>query len=110
VPLHFSAFHPDFKLRDLPPTPPATLARARRQALAAGLRYVYTGNVHDLEGDATRCPGCGATLIARDWYELLDYRLAPGGRCLACGEPIPGRFDPAPGHFGRQRLPVRLGG
>jgi pyruvate formate lyase activating enzyme len=110
VPLHFSAFHPDFRLRDLPPTPPATLARARRQALAAGLRYVYTGNVHDLEGDATVCPDCGATLIARDWYELLDYRLTPDGRCLACGRSIAGRFDPTPGHFGRHRIPVRLAG
>ena len=110
VPLHFSAFHPDFELRDVPPTPPATLARARRQALAAGLRYVYTGNVHDLDGGATRCPGCGAVVIARDWYELLDYRLMPDGRCLACGHPIAGRFDAAPGHFGRRRVPVRLSG
>jgi len=108
VPLHFSAFHPDFKLRDVPPTPPATLARARRQAMAAGLHYVYTGNVHDLEGDATLCPHCGGTVMARDWYELLSYRLTPDGRCGRCGEPIAGRFDPAPGHFGRRRVPVRL--
>jgi pyruvate formate lyase activating enzyme len=110
VPLHFSAFHPDFKLRQVPPTPPETLARARRQALAAGLRHVYTGNVHDLEGDATLCPGCGATLIARDWYQLLDYRLTPDGRCLSCGASIAGHFDPAPGRFGRRRIPVRLAG
>ena len=109
VPLHFSAFHPDFELRDVPPTPPATLARARHQALAAGLRHVYTGNVHDLEGDATRCAGCGAVVIARDWYELLDYRLDAEGRCQACGARLAGRFDPAPGHFGRRRIPVRLG-
>ena len=108
VPLHLSAFHPDFELRDVPPTPPATLARARRQALAAGLRHVYTGNVHDLEGDATRCAGCGVVVIARDWYELLDYRLDAEGRCDACGARLAGRFDPAPGHFGRRRIPVRL--
>jgi pyruvate formate lyase activating enzyme len=108
VPLHFSAFHPDFKLTDVPPTPPATLARARRQALAAGLRHVYTGNVHDLEGDTTSCPGCGAAVIRRDWYELLDYRLDAQGRCRACGTALPGRFDEAPGHFGRRRVPVRM--
>ncbi|MBK9515997.1 MAG: AmmeMemoRadiSam system radical SAM enzyme [Anaeromyxobacter sp.] len=110
VPLHFSAFHPDFQLADLPATPPATLARARRQALAAGLRHVYTGNVHDLEGDATSCAGCGKVVIARDWYELLDYRLTPEGRCQACGRTLAGRFDAAPGRFGRRRVPVRLAG
>jgi pyruvate formate lyase activating enzyme len=108
VPLHFSAFHPDFQLSDVPPTPPATLARARRQALAAGLHYVYTGNVHDLTGGATRCPACREVVVARDWYELLDYRLTRDGRCAACGHAIPGRFDPRPGHFGRRRVPVRL--
>jgi len=109
VPLHFSAFHPDFQMREVPATPPATLARARHQALAAGLRYVYTGNVHDPDGDATRCPGCGAVVIARDWYEILDWRLGPGGRCRACGTVIPGHFDAAPGQFGRRRIPVRIG-
>jgi pyruvate formate lyase activating enzyme len=109
VPLHFSAFHPDFELLDVPPTPPATLVRARRQALAAGLRHVYTGNVHDLEGDTTWCPGCGEPVIRRDWYELLDYRLDERGACRACGAALPGRFDAAPGHFGRRRVPVRLG-
>ena len=109
MPLHFSAFHPDFELTDVPPTPPATLRRARRQALAAGLRHVYTGNVHDLEGDTTRCAGCGERLIARDWYELLDYRLDAEGRCPACGAPLAGRFDAAPGHFGRRRIPVVIG-
>ena len=108
VPLHFSAFHPDFKLRDAPPTPPATLRRARRQALAAGLRHVYPGNVHDLEGDATRCAGCGEVVIARDWYQLLEYRLDAHGRCRGCGTALPGRFDPEPGHFGRRRIPVQL--
>jgi pyruvate formate lyase activating enzyme len=110
VPLHFSAFHPDFQLRDVPPTPPATLERARRQAQAAGLRHVYTGNVHHREGDTTRCGGCGAALMVRDWYQLLDYRLTREGRCPECGAALPGRFDPAPGHFGRRRIPVRLTG
>jgi pyruvate formate lyase activating enzyme len=108
VPLHFSAFHPDFKLRDVPPTPPATLRRARRQAMAAGLRFVYTGNVHDPEGDATACPRCGALVIERDWYELLAWRLDRQGRCAACGAAIPGRFDPLPGNFGRRRIPVSI--
>jgi pyruvate formate lyase activating enzyme len=108
VPLHFSAFHPDFELRDVPPTPPATLARARRQARAAGLRHVYTGNVHDPEGDTTRCAGCGAALIVRDWYQLVDYQLTPEGRCPDCGLGLPGRFDAGPGHFGRRRVPVRM--
>ena len=109
VPRHFSAFHPDFKLRDAPPTPPGTLRRARQQARAAGLRHVYTGNVHDLEGDATLCAGCGEVVIARDWYELLDYRLDAHGRCRTCGAALPGRFDATPGDFGRRRIPVRLG-
>jgi pyruvate formate lyase activating enzyme len=108
VPLHFSAFHPDFKLTDVPPTPLATLERARRQALEAGLRYVYLGNVHHRAGDTTRCPRCGAAVIERDWYELVAYRLDATGRCQACGAALAGRFDPAPGHFGRRRIPVRL--
>jgi pyruvate formate lyase activating enzyme len=109
VPLHFSAFHPAFKLLDVPPTPPATLRRARRQALAAGLHHVYTGNVHDLLGDTTSCPRCGAAVIERDWYELLAYRLDARGCCQGCGEQLAGRFDAAPGAFGRRRVPVHLG-
>jgi len=109
VPLHFSAFHPDYRMRDVPATPPATLRRARARAMQEGLRYVYVGNVHDLEGDRTYCPSCGTAVIARDWYEILDYRLDARGCCTSCGAAIPGRFDAAPGHFGRRREPVHIG-
>lgn len=109
VPLHFSAFHPDFKLTDVPPTPAATLSRARRQGLAAGLHHVYTGNVHDLEGDTTFCATCRAPLIERDWYELNAYRVTARGRCPECGEALAGRFDERPGHYGRRREPVWMG-
>lgn len=108
VPHHFSAFHPDHRMRDVPPTPPATLTRARLLAQDEGLHYVYTGNVRDLDGDATRCPGCAATLIARDRYEILDFRLGPGGTCPQCGHTVPGRFERLPGDFGRRRLPVHI--
>jgi pyruvate formate lyase activating enzyme len=107
VPLHFTAFHPDYKLTGLPPTPPATLTRARDIARAEGIAYVYTGNVHDTDGGTTLCPGCGAPVIVRDWYEILDYRLTPEGHCEACGTPVAGRFEPFTGQFGRRRIPVR---
>jgi pyruvate formate lyase activating enzyme len=109
VPLHFSAFHPDFKMLDVPPTPPETLRRARARAMQEGLRYVYVGNVHDREGDATHCPGCGAVVIARDWYDILEYRLDAQGRCPDCGTAVAGRFAEGPGHFGRRRLRVAIG-
>ena len=112
VPLHFSAFHPDYKMLDKPHTPPATLTRARTIALEHGLHYVYTGNVHDTKGGSSYCPACGACLIERDWYELLAYQLdvdASGqGRCRQCAHPIPGLFAPQSGHFGRHRIPVRI--
>lgn len=110
VPLHFSAFHPDHKMRDVPATPPATLVRARNIALQAGLHYVYTGNVHNTEGDTTYCPACHAPLIVRDWYEIKNYRLTADGCCPDCGTALAGRFDAAAGHFGRQRIPVAMGG
>jgi len=108
VPLHFTAFHPDWKLRDRPPTPPATLTRARAIALANGLRYVYTGNVHDRAGQSTYCHRCGALLIERDWYSLGTWNLTEGGRCAACGERCPGVFEEQPGTWGARRLPVRI--
>jgi pyruvate formate lyase activating enzyme len=109
VPLHFSAFHPDYKLKDIPATPPETLRRARQIGLSNGLHHVYTGNVHDAEGDATFCAGCGAKVIERDWYEVLAVRLDDHGKCLACGHPLAGRFDGKRERFGRRRLPVHLG-
>jgi len=108
VPLHFTAFHPDWKMLDKPPTPPATLTRARRIGLANGLRYVYTGNVHDEAGGSTYCHGCGEVVIGRDWFTLTDWHLDEAGRCAACGTPCPGRFEPRPGTWGARRLPVRL--
>ncbi|MGH6626181.1 MAG: AmmeMemoRadiSam system radical SAM enzyme [Burkholderiaceae bacterium] len=109
VPLHFTAFHPDYKMMDTPPTPPATLTRAREIALANGLHYVYTGNVlHDLEGGTTFCHGCGEPLIVRDWHEILAYEVTPSGRCGHCGAAIPGRYAAFSGPFGRRRIPVRV--
>jgi pyruvate formate lyase activating enzyme len=108
VPLHFSAFHPDWKMDDHPPTPPATLTRARDLAMRNGLRYVYTGNVHDRAGGSTWCHGCGALLIERDWYELGHWGLTPEGSCANCGTKIPGVFAAQPGTWGAKRMPVRL--
>jgi len=96
APLHFSAFHPDYKMMDRPPTPPATLREARRIAREVGLRHVYTGNVHDPEGQTTYCPGCGAAVIERDWMSVRSCRLGPGGTCPRCGEAIAGRFGDVP--------------
>ena len=101
VPIHFSAFHPDFKMRDIPATPASTLIRARGIALRAGLEYVYTGNVHNREGDTTFCPNCRAELIERDWYRIDAYRLTPAGHCPHCDAALAGRFDTNAGNFGR---------
>jgi pyruvate formate lyase activating enzyme len=108
VPLHFSAFHPDWKMTDVPATPAATLTRARGIALARGLHYVYTGNVHDKEGGTTLCPHCGKALIVRDWYDILGYRVGDDGRCLQCGGAIAGRYQHFDQAFGQRRIPVRL--
>ena len=109
VPLHFTAFHPDYKLLDVPPTPAATLARARRIAKGNGVRYAYTGNVHDREGGSTFCPACGELLIERDWYRLGRWNLDPQGRCRFCATPCAGVFEPQPGDWGARRLPVSMG-
>ena len=109
VPLHFSAFHPDWKMRSTPRTPSATLDRARRIARDQGLSYVYTGNVHDPEGGSTWCRHCGALLIERDWYQLGHWGLDGNGCCARCGTSLPGRFEERPGTWGARRQPVRLG-
>jgi len=108
VPLHFTAFHPDWKMLDKAPTPPATLARARRIAMGNGLRYVYTGNVHDEAGGSTVCHRCGTVLIGRDWYRLTAWTLTHDGRCGACGTPCAGLFEAEPGAWGPNRRPVIL--
>lgn len=109
VPLHFSAFHPDFRMLDRPRTPHATLLRARRIAREAGLQHVYVGNVHDKAAQSTYCSGCGAMVIERDWYSLSDWHLDHRGACTWCGTLLPGRFDGPPGDWGRRRERVRLG-
>jgi len=108
VPLHFTAFHPDWKMDNLPPTPPATLQRARKIALAAGLHYVYTGNVHDAEGGTTFCPNCKAPLIVRDWYEIPAYHLDETGHCPHCGHAIAGRFGHYEKPFGARQIPISM--
>jgi pyruvate formate lyase activating enzyme len=108
VPMHFTAFHPDWKMRDVPPTPSTTLARARQIAMANGVRYAYTGNIYDREGSSTWCPGCGALLIERDWYQLGRWGVDTEGCCATCGMRLPGQFATLPGRFGSQRIPVRL--
>ncbi len=108
VPLHFSAFHPDYRLRDRPPTPPETLRRARQIALKNGVRYAYVGNVHDPAAASTYCHACGAQLIGRDWYELSQWNLTDFNRCAGCGEVCAGVFEHRPGDWGRKRLPVQL--
>jgi pyruvate formate lyase activating enzyme len=91
VPLHLSGFHPDYKMLDTPRTPDRTLTRAREIARIAGLHHVYTGNVHDPEGDTTFCPGCGERVIERDWFSVQRVRMR-GGACASCGARIAGRF------------------
>ncbi|MFL6623664.1 MAG: AmmeMemoRadiSam system radical SAM enzyme [Sulfurifustaceae bacterium] len=108
VPWHFTAFHPDWKMTDIPATPASTLARARRIAMKNGLRYVYTGNVHDEGGGSTYCHHCNAQLIGRDWYVLTAWNLDDNGNCRSCGTPLPGVFESRPGAWGARRLPVRL--
>ena len=110
VPMHFTAFHPDWKMMDHPHTPPATLIRAREIALKNGVRYAYTGNVHDKTGGSTYCHVCGETLVGRDWYVLSDWALTADGSCLACGTPCPGVLEAEPGTWGAKRQRVRLGG
>ncbi|HEY7599051.1 MAG TPA: AmmeMemoRadiSam system radical SAM enzyme, partial [Candidatus Limnocylindrales bacterium] len=108
VPLHFTAFHPDWKMTDVAPTPAATLTRAREIAQLAGLNYVYTGNVHDAAGGSTYCPACEKAVIVRDWYRIDGYHLDAQGGCTFCGARLAGRFGPFEKPFGPRRIPVRI--
>jgi len=111
VPLHFSAFHPDWKMLDVRPTPAGTLTRSRAIAKRNGLKHVYTGNVHDYAGSSTYCPNCARVLIGRDWYRLMDWNIViDGGRaaCAHCGTGVPGVFEESPGTWGARRKPVSL--
>lgn len=108
VPLHFSAFHPDWKMMDKPSTPLDTLIRARRIAMENGLRYVYVGNVHDKAAESTYCHHCGQILIGRDWYELSEWNLTPQGTCNSCNTRCAGVFEEGPGDWGTRRVPVSM--
>ena len=108
VPHHFTAFHPDFRMTDVPPTPPSTLVRAREIARRNGVHHAYTGNVHDAAGGSTYCTACGTRLIERDWYRIGEYRVTDDGHCGACGVPVAGRFAGPAGTWGARREPVRM--
>ena len=108
VPLHFTAFHPDYRMRDVPATPPQTVIRAWQIARRNGVHHVYTGNISHKETGSTYCPGCGLRVIGRDWHELSDWRLTQGGHCARCGTVCAGVFEERPGNWGRKRQPVRL--
>jgi pyruvate formate lyase activating enzyme len=108
VPMHFTCFHPDWKMRDTPRTPEETVKRARQIAMKNGIRYAYTGNLHDSEGGATYCHNCHKKLVGRDWYELSEWNLDAQGNCGFCATPCAGVFDAAPGKWGRKRVPLKL--
>ena len=109
VPWHFTAFHPDWRMRDISPTPAETLSRARAIAMKNGVRYAFTGNVHDPAGQATYCHHCQALLIGRDWYEITAWHLTDEGKCKKCRTACAGVFDPSPGRWGSKRMPVSMG-
>jgi len=108
VPMHFSAFHPDWKMQDTPATPPETLTRARKIAMQNGVHYAYTGNVHDRSGGSTFCPVCRELIIERDWYQLGFWGLNNHGCCHVCGTSIAGVFEATPGDWGSRRVPIKL--
>ncbi len=109
VPLHFTAFHPDYKMTLIPATPASKLTEARLIAQAAGLLHVYTGNVHDLSGGTTLCPKCLQPLIERDWYQIRKYAVTEKGECPHCGSKLSGHFGKFEKPFGAQRIPLRIG-
>jgi len=108
VPLHFTAFHPDWKMLDRPATPAATLVAARAIARSVGLRHVYIGNVQDEAGQSTYCHACGSRVIGRDWYDITSWDLTADGRCNSCGTACAGIFDGLPGTWGRRRRPLMI--
>lgn len=108
VPMHFTAFHPDWKMLDIEHTPAATLTRARKIALDNGVHYAYTGNVHDAAGSSTWCHECGKLLIERDWYQLGHWNLGENASCNDCGARLPGHFEAKPANFGARRIPVQI--
>lgn len=108
VPIHFTAFHPDWKMQDIVSTPAETLTNARTIALKNGLHYAYTGNVHDKSGGSTYCSNCQQCLIGRNWYELSDWHLDDHGQCLNCGTVCAGVFEKEHGQWGSRRLPIQL--
>ena len=108
VPMHFTAFHPDWKMKDKPPTPPETLTRARQIAINNGVHYAYTGNIPDQSGQSTYCLQCNASLIERVWHKILSWNITAAGGCSACGTPCAGVFEAHPGTWGNHYLPVHL--
>ena len=108
VPMHFTAFHPDWKMLNVPPTPYSSLSLARKIALKNGVRYAYTGNIHDFKGESTYCHNCGYMLVGRNWYQLSKWSLSEDGRCKKCGTAVAGIFEGPPGVWGAKRQPVTL--
>ncbi len=108
VPMHFSAFHPDWKMQNVPATPLSTLVRARKIALKNGVHYAYTGNAHNEEGDSTYCHQCGTKLIGRDWYVLAAWNLSAEGKCKHCGTACAGVFQAKPGKWGARCQAVHI--
>ncbi len=108
TPIHFSAFHPDYKMREKPSTPLSSLVNARDIAREAGIQHVYTGNVTYAPGDTTYCHQCGSVLIEREWYEISRYLLNEAGCCKNCGTRLAGRFGLEAGRWGAKRKPVTL--
>jgi pyruvate formate lyase activating enzyme len=108
VPMHFTAFHPTWRLTDRGRTPAATVHRARDIALEHGVQHAYTGNIITPRGEGTSCPACGTQVIGRDGYVLTAWHLTDDGHCRTCNTRCPGVFDGPPGRWGSRRMPVRL--
>ncbi len=106
IPLHFSAFFPAFKMMDVPPTPLSTVKHAREIAMKNGIRYVFTGNVHDVEGESTYCHHCKNRIIERNNYIISAYHLTDDGHCTFCKTKCDGVFEGQPGDWHGQRQPI----